>query len=111
MNRRNFLAMFLSGVSALVMGFGRAFGQVAAAKVELVSPGDAHAKAMQYVEDAKKTSPKARVDKTAFCNNCFQYQIKSETTQGGKKCGPCNLFPGKYVTSEGWCTSWFKRPA
>ncbi len=69
-----------------------------AADVPLMSEDDPAAKAVKYVDDAKKAKT-AKAGST--CANCGLYQGKE-----GAKSGPCQIFPGKAVTAAGWCQSW-----
>jgi hypothetical protein len=57
---------------------------------------DPTAKALGYVTKSAKPDQQ--------CDNCSQYQGKSGESQG-----TCTLFPGKTVTSAGWCMSWVKK--
>jgi hypothetical protein len=67
-----------------------------------VSPTDTLAQSLGYVEDATK------VDKSKFpsyqvgqkCSACRFYQGAA-----GKPYGPCQIFAGKEVNSNGWCVS------
>lgn len=63
-----------------------------------ISENDAAAKAVKYVEDAKKAKGAAP---GSTCANCALYQGKE-----GSKTGPCQIFPGKSVVAAGWCASW-----
>lgn len=64
----------------------------------LLSPADPAARAVKYVEDAKR-APEA--GKGNNCANCALYQGVTGSTQGS-----CQLFPGKDVKAAGWCSSW-----
>jgi hypothetical protein len=70
----------------------------AAADAPLISENDPAAKAVKYVDDAKKAKAAAPGN---TCANCGLYQGKE-----GAKLGPCQIFPGKSVTAAGWCSSW-----
>ena len=70
----------------------------AAADAPLISENDPAAKAVKYVDDAKKAKAAAPGN---TCANCGLYQGKE-----GAKSGPCQIFPGKSVTAAGWCASW-----
>lgn len=69
----------------------------------LISPNDPVAKAVKYVEDAKK----APESKGNNCANCSFY-AKKETIKG-KEAGTCTIFAGKLVLAEAWCGSWNKK--
>ena len=74
---------------------------------ELVVPASPQAKSLGYVHDATKVDAKANpVYKPGQdCANCIQY-----TGKAGEAAGPCNLFPGKTVKSNGWCKVWVLKP-
>jgi hypothetical protein len=67
---------------------------------------DAQAVALGYVADAKKVDAKAnptyKPDQT--CASCLQM-----TGKAGDAYRPCNLFPGKVVSANGWCKAWMKK--
>ena len=127
MNRRTFFQATLLSVGAVV-GFSalaraeerRRGGSPsgAAAGAVLVSPQDPAAKGVNYVElntnikDAKLQTERSGVKfKDQHCKNCAFYQKDKETKVSGKTAAPCQMpfATGKYVTAEGWCTSWAKK--
>jgi hypothetical protein len=63
--------------------------------------------ALGYHQDAKtvdvKAFPTFKPDQK--CNNCLQL-----TGKAGDAWRPCNLFPGKLVSENGWCKVWVKKP-
>ena len=69
----------------------------------LVDPNDGVAKAVRYVEDAKK-APDAKGNN---CINCGFYAKKE--MRNGKEVGTCTIFAGKVVYGQGWCGSWNKK--
>lgn len=69
----------------------------------MVDPNDAVAKAVKYVEDAKK----APDSKGNLCSTCGFYAKKE--TRNGKEAGTCTIFAGKLVYGPGWCASWNKK--
>jgi hypothetical protein len=75
---------------------------VVAADAPLVAADDPTAKALKYVSDASKATGAKPGSK---CANCALYQGAAGSAQGG-----CLLFPGKSVTSIGWCSSWAAKP-
>jgi High potential iron-sulfur protein len=78
-------------------------------EVPHVTSDDPTAKALYYVEDATKvdkSNPMAvRYTEGQHCANCAQLQ-----GDAGADWRPCNLFPGKLVSSKGWCSAWSKIP-
>lgn len=69
-----------------------------ASAAPLLSVEAPEAKAVKYVEDAKKAQG---ATPGSTCANCGLYQGKNGSTQGA-----CQLFPGKDVKAAGWCSSW-----
>ena len=57
---------------------------------------DPIAQAMQYTHVSQTEGQN--------CKNCVLY-IHVE----GEDQGPCQIFPGKFVAHEGWCTAWVRR--
>jgi hypothetical protein len=82
---------------ALTLSFAPFAARIARAAAELLAPGSAPAKAVQYTEDA--ASSKAPAGNR--CANCALYQGTSTSAQGA-----CQIFPGKEVKAAGWCSSW-----
>jgi hypothetical protein len=77
-----------------------------AAELPHLSEDDPTAAALKYHQDATAAP---RVEKSGvpakdqFCHNC-QF-VKSDSGEWR----PCQIFPGKAVNANGWCTSWMKR--
>jgi CxxC motif-containing protein len=69
----------------------------------LVDPNDPVAKAVKYVEDAKKSAD----SKGNACASCGFYAKKE--VRNGKEVGTCTIFAGKLVQGQGWCGSWNKK--
>lgn len=95
--RRRFLKAAAGGAAvATVLG---ALPRMALAQdLPHLSPTDPTASALKYTEDASKAV--GRKDPKDACFNCNFYQGKA-----GAPWGPCQLFPGKVVASQGWCVS------
>ncbi len=70
-----------------------------------LTPDDPTAKALHYHNDASE-APRADKPgmpaKEQFCHNCRF--IKSQSGDWR----PCQIFPGKLVNANGWCSSWTK---
>ncbi|MFM6928413.1 MAG: high-potential iron-sulfur protein [Bdellovibrio sp.] len=75
----------------------------AAGGLPMVDPNDSVAKAVKYVEDAKK-SPDSKGN---ACSTCGFYAKKE--MKNGKEAGTCTIFAGKMVYGAGWCASWNKK--
>ena len=69
-----------------------------AADAPHLTADDPTAKALGYVEDAKKVKDPAYKAGSA-CHSCQLYQAAQE--KGGY--APCAAFPGKAVNKNGWC--------
>lgn len=78
-------------------------GGDAGGAMPMVDPNDSVAKAVKYVEDAKKAAD----SKGNNCANCGFYAKKE--SRNGKEAGTCTIFAGKLVYAEGWCGSWNKK--
>jgi hypothetical protein len=95
--RRRLLTSMALGVALAPLASSTLSAAVASGEA-LLSPGEAAAKALKYVEDAKQ-APAATAG--SRCANCALYQ-----GAGGSVQGPCQIFPGKQVMAAGWCSSW-----
>lgn len=102
-DRRNVLKGALLGaitLRALTVDEAKA----AAALVKLTE-SDPTAKALGYHSNAKAVDiakyKTYKPDQT--CLNCVQLQAGTGTDRG------CNLFPGKSVNINGWCSVWVKK--
>jgi len=83
---------------ALIPVTGFFINGLAIATPVALDPSDPTAKALGYVTKSAKPDQQ--------CDNCAQFVGKSGDSQGG-----CTIFPGKTVTSGGWCMSWVKKLA
>lgn len=101
--RRRFLKTTM--VAAAAVAAGSVLRQLRAADSEPhLTDADPTAKAMDYVEDAT-TSKNALYKPGSTCANCQLY------TGGASGYGNCQLFPGKLVNANGWCTSYTRKPS
>ena len=101
--RRRFLRGAAAGViAAPIVGLlgGR---EAAAADQPKLDPSMGQAKALNYVHDAADASDNPAFKEGADCANCLQW------TGGDAEWGGCNIFPGKLVNRNGWCTAWAKQ--
>ena len=99
-NRRSFFQNTMTALASLPMLGAAAVAYAKKAVVSLVDPKNAVAKNLKYVE--------ASTAEGKNCSNCLQY--REEITHDGKKVGLCNIFPAKYVRSEGYCSVWVMNP-
>lgn len=98
--RRHFLKMSVAATAlALTAGTSR---WLCAAEVPHLAENDATARALAYVEDATKTQD-ARFKPGQRCAGCQLY------SGGPDGYGPCQLFPGKAVSADGWCSSYMPK--
>lgn len=101
-SRRDALKGFLllGAVNVVQLPEARAEGAVH------LSTTDPAAVALGYHEDAKAVDVKqfSTYQPGQICSTCLQLQ----GTQG-EPWRPCNLFPGKLVSSDGWCKVWVKK--
>ncbi|MGH7946237.1 MAG: high-potential iron-sulfur protein [Opitutaceae bacterium] len=104
LSRRRLLQGALAGIAAMPAA---TFVVRNAHAAESLSESDPTAKSLGYVTDAKKVDPKANPNYKPgqVCANCMQY-----TGKAGAAEGPCNIFPGKNVTAQGWCKVWVLKP-
>jgi hypothetical protein len=93
-NRRDFLKLSGSTLIGLTLG-GIALRANAQEKLKLDDPT---AVALKYVHESKIEGSQ--------CANC-QYIQGAD----GQEWRPCGIFPGKVVSSKGWCSAWMKKPA
>ncbi|OJF69780.1 high-potential iron sulfur protein 2 [Alteromonas sp. V450] len=93
-SRRNFLKLSGSTVIGLTLG-GVA---LRAQAQEQLSADDPTAKALNY-------TPASTVE-GSNCANCMYVQGAD-----GEQYRPCNIFPGKLVNANGWCSAWVKKPS
>lgn len=94
-SRRRFLKVAAgTTMAAVVMGSLPRLSR--AADAPALTESDPAAKALQYVEDAAK-STSAKHTAGSDCANCQFYG------GGPTGRGPCQLFPGKSVNAKGWC--------
>ncbi|MDT8405147.1 high-potential iron-sulfur protein [Sulfuriflexus sp.] len=104
--RRRALFTIVAGVASIPFVKIMSGGQAQAAGLPHLSEDDLTAKVLKYHHDA---SAAPRVDKYGvaakdqFCHNCALVQSDSGDWR------PCQIFPGKAVNANGWCTSWTKQ--
>ncbi len=121
LSRRQFFQTSVMGLLGLsVLSSLKVFGQerrrggsteAKSADLPLVKVTDDNAKAVNYVEkhsDVKKAELKVERQGVKWdkqkCENCGFFKA------AGKKgaAGTCQIFPGKWVKSTAWCSTWNK---
>jgi hypothetical protein len=110
--RRGFLSVLgaIGAASALGWRSTPAQAQAAAAggkDLPHLSTDDPTGKALHYTEDASKADKSAAPNHKPDdkCSNCQLYMGTA-----GQSYGPCTLFAGKSVASNGWCLSHVRKP-
>jgi len=98
MARRKFL--LLSAVAAAGC-FVRPGREAQASDLPQLSEDDPMAQAMKYTNDASTVDPATRNNPAAdqTCANCALAQGEGDWL-------PCQIFPGKSVAANGWCSVW-----
>ncbi len=102
MNRRAVLRYFTFGVVAAIAGTASQLLPRSAHAGDLphVAKDDPMAKSLKYSEDAAHSERKTN---DAFCHTCRFFKGADSGY------GPCDLFPGKAVNANGWCSMWTKK--
>ena len=79
---------------------------LAAADLPHLSPTDPVASALGYTEDATKVDPSKSptYQPGQKCATCMQ-----NSGAAGQTWGPCTLFAGKLVNTNGWCRGYVKK--
>ena len=98
--RRKFIQ--LSAVAAAGC-FVRPSSEARAEGMPQLSEDDPVAKSMRYTHDASTVDPASRANPAAEqnCANCALVQ-----GEDGEEWRPCQIFPGKAVNANGWCSVW-----
>lgn len=100
MNRRHLLKYSALGGLAVITGTAFSLSAQCAQAEDLphVSKDDPMAKALKYSEDAAQSE---RKNADAFCHSCRFFK---GTAGADAPWAPCELFPGKSVNRNGWCS-------
>lgn len=98
--RRQFIQLSAVATAACFVRPGQ---QAQAQDIPKLSEDDPMAKAMKYVHDASKVDPASRANpaENQHCANCALIQ-----GEDGAEWRPCQIFPGKVVAANGWCSVW-----
>ncbi len=98
--RRTFLRSTIAAGAAIPLA---GIPIVTLAQAAKVTEDDPAASALGYKHDASTVDaakfPQHTEDQQ--CKNCRLYSASDEEGWGN-----CGIFPGKLVTSEGWCSAW-----
>ena len=98
--RRQFLQLSAVAAAGCIAGTSR---EALAQDLPKVSEDDPMAKGMRYTHDASTVDPSTRANPAADqnCANCALIQGND-----GDEWRPCQIFPGKLVAANGWCSVW-----
>lgn len=81
-------------------------GTAAAQEMEHLDPASPQAAALKYTHDASMVDAAARPQPAPDqrCANCALVQAEEGEWRG------CQIFPGKLVNENGWCSVWAPKP-
>ncbi len=98
--RRKFIQLSAVATAGCLLQPSR---QAAAQDMPKLALDDPMAKAMKYTHDASTVDPASRANPAAEqnCANCALVQ-----GDDGAAWRPCQIFPGKLVAADGWCSVW-----
>lgn len=98
--RRQFIQL---GAVAAAGCFIRPGQQAIAQDLEKITESDPMAQSLKYTMDASSVDPASRPNPAAdqHCGNCALLQGEE-----GEDWRPCQIFPGKLVNVNGWCSVW-----
>ena len=101
MKRRQFMQLSAVAAAGCFAGAGRE--ALADPDMPKVSEDDPMAKGMRYTHDASTVDPATRANpaEDQTCANCALIQGDE-----GAQWRPCQIFPGKLVNNDGWCSVW-----
>ena len=102
--RRKFIQLSAIAAAGCLIQPGR---EAQAEDLPKLSEDDPMGKAMKYTHDASTVEPSSRANPAADqnCANCALIQGAD-----GDTWRPCQIFPGKVVNANGWCTVWAPKP-
>ncbi|MDX1515346.1 MAG: high-potential iron-sulfur protein [Woeseiaceae bacterium] len=98
--RRRFLQLSAAATAGCLLQAKR---DAVAQDMPKLALDDPMAQAMKYVHDAGEVDPAARANPAPEqnCANCALIQGND-----GDEWRPCQIFPGKLVNANGWCSVW-----
>jgi hypothetical protein len=98
--RRKFIQLSAVAAAGCLIQPGR---EAKAQDLPQITEDDPLGKAMKYVHDASTVDPATRANPAADqnCANCALVQGAD-----GDEWRPCQIFPGKAVNANGWCSVW-----
>jgi len=98
--RRKFIQLSAAAATGCFVTVGRTSY---ASELPHLAEDDAMAQSMKYTHDASSVDPSSRANPAAdqTCANCALVQGND-----GEAWRPCQIFPGKSVNANGWCSVW-----
>ncbi len=98
--RRKFIQLSAATAAGCLMQTSR---EAMAADMPKLAEDDPMASAMRYTHDASTVDVASRTNPAAeqHCSNCALIQ-----GEDGEEWRPCQIFPGKVVNANGWCSVW-----
>ena len=98
--RRKFIQLSAVAAAGYLVSPGR---EALAQDLPQLSEDDAMANAMRYTHDASTVDAGSRTNPAAeqTCANCALV-----LGNDGDEWRPCQIFPGKAVNANGWCSVW-----
>ncbi len=98
--RRKFIQLSAAAAAGAVVMPSR---QAEAQDLPQLTEDDPMAQAMKYVHDASTVDAASRPNpaESQMCSNCALIQ-----GEDGQTWRPCQIFPGKLVNTNGWCSVW-----
>ena len=98
--RRKFIQLSAVAAAGCLVHPGR---EAQAQDLPKLTEDDPMASAMKYTHDASTVDPASRANPAAdqTCANCALIQGND-----GDEWRPCQIFPGKAVNANGWCSVW-----
>ncbi len=99
-DRRKFIQLSAAAAAGVVVAPSR---KAAAQDMPQLTEDDPMAQAMKYVHDAGSVDAASRPNPAPeqACSNCALIQGAD-----GDAWRPCQIFPGKLVNANGWCSVW-----
>jgi len=101
--RRKFIQLSAVAAAGVLVRPGR---EAQAQDMPHLSEDDPMAMGMKYTHDHTTVDPSSRANPAAeqMCANCALVQGND-----GDAWRPCQIFPGKLVNANGWCSVWAPR--
>lgn len=98
--RRQFMQLSAVAAAGLVM---RPDSEAQAQDMPRIEESDPVAQSLKYTHDSSSVDPASRANSAPEqnCSNCALVQGND-----GEEWRPCQIFPGKLVNANGWCSVW-----